>query len=220
MKRLLACLAAAFALGGCVHTPPYWTLTDEANRLVSSTSFQFSVSDGWVRTTNPRTFERLSIDGAERTLLLEGMTVTRDGTGIHAISVTRRYPDTAFPMVKKKSAPQMLPPEAADLYVAELRKRTGLERLTVVSNKPAKVDGKSGFQLTMQFKNDDGLRIQILTYGFVDKTGFYTLTYRAPALYFYDRDFKDFNTLVGSFKQLKGAFDPPPEIPGWAKLFT
>jgi len=219
MKKIFALIAVALLASGCAQAP-YWTLSTDANRVVPSTSFQFSVADGWVRTTKPRTWERIEIDGTRRTILLEGMTVTRDGTDLHAISVTRRYPDTAFPTVKKKSTANMLPPEVADLYVSELRKRTGLERLTVLSNKPATLDGKPGFQLVMQYKNDDGLRIQIMSYGFVDKTGFYTLTYRAPYLYFYDRDFKTFENLVGSFKQLKGAFDPPPEIPAWAKIFT
>lgn len=219
MKKIFALMVIALLLGGCA-PKPYWTLTDNTNRVVTSSSFEFSVADGWARTTEPRTFERLSIDGEQRTILLESMSVTRDGTGLHAITLTRRYPDTAFPTIKKKSAASMLAPEVADLYVSELRKRTGLERLTVLSNKPARMDGKQGFQLVMQFKNDDGLRIQIMTYGFVDKTGFYTIAYRAPALYYHDRDLKVFTNLVGSFKQLKGAFDPPPEIPGWAKIFT
>jgi hypothetical protein len=71
--------------------------------------------------------------------------------------------------------------------------------LTVLSNKPARVADKQGFELLMQYKNDDGLRIQILTYGFVDKTGFYTISYRAPYLYFYERDYASFKKLVGSF---------------------
>jgi hypothetical protein len=219
MKKILAWMAAALLLGACA-PKPYWTLTDDTNRLVTSTSFQFNVADGWVRITEPRTWDRVDIDGEPRTILMEGMTITRDGTGLHAINVTRRYPDTAFPTIKKKSTANMLAPEAADLYVSELRKRSGLERLAVLSNKPARVDGKQGFQLVMQYKNDDGLRIQIMTYGFVDKTGFYTVTYRAPYLYYYDRDFKVFTNLVGSFKQLKGAFEPPPEMPSWAKMFT
>jgi len=219
MKRIFALMVVALLLAGCA-PKPYWTLTDQKNHTVTSTSFEFGVSDGWVRTTEPRTWERLEIDGAQRTILLESMTVTRDGTGLQAMTITRRYPDTAFPTIKKKSVPTQLAPEVADLYVAELRKRTGLERLAVLSNKPAKIDGKPGFQLVMQYKNEDGLRIQIVSYGFADKTGFYTLTYRAPYLYYYERDLKVFNDLVGSFHQLKGAFDPPPEIPGWAKIFT
>ena len=190
------------------------------NRVAKSKSFQINVPEGWVRTTEPDTWERVEIDDELRLLLLESMVVTRDGTGLHAISITRRYPDTAFATIKKKSNANMLPLEAADLYVSELRKRNGLERLEVLSNKPVRVDGKQAFQLVMQYKNDDGLRIRIMSYGFVDKTGFYTINYRAPYLYYYDRDYKDFSKLVESFRQLQGAFEPPPEIPAWAKIFT
>ena len=219
MKRILTLMAVVLLVSGCAPTP-YWTLTDDKNQVVKSTSFEMSVPAGWVRTTEPITWERVEIDGETRTLLLEAMGVTRDGVGIHAVSVTRRYPDTAFPTIKKKSSASMLPPEVADLYVSELRKRSGLERLAVLSNKPARVAGKQGFELLMQYKNDNGLRIQILTYGFVDKTGFYTISYRAPVLYFYERDYASFKKLVASFRQLPAASDPPPEIPAWAKIFT
>lgn len=219
MKKIFALMTIVLLASGCAPTS-YWTLTDDLNHVVKSKSFQMDVPQGWVRTTEPVTWERVDIDGETRTLLLESMMVSRDGVGIHAVSVTRRYPDTAFPTIKKKSSANMLAPKAADLYVSELRKRSGLERLSVLSNKPAMVAGKQGFELVMQFKNDDGLRIQILSYGFVDKSGFYTITYRAPYLYFYERDYASFKKLVSSLKQLPAAFDPPPQIPAWAKLFT
>lgn len=219
MKRLFTLIFVLSLVTACAPRP-YWTLTDDMNRVVKSKSFQITVPEGWVRTTEPDTWERLNIDGKDRIILLESMGVTRDGIGIHAISVTRRYPGTAFPTIKKKSTPNMLPPEVADLYVSELRKRSGLERLKVLSNKPAKIDGKPAFQLVMQYKNDDGLRIRIMSYGFVDKTGFYTVNYRAPYLYYYKRDYDKFLKLVKSFKQRKGASAPPPKLPVWAKLFT
>jgi hypothetical protein len=219
MKKILALPMLLALVGGCAPMP-YWTLTDDANRVLTSTSFEMTAPTGWTRTTTADTWEQVTVDDKVETLLLEQVTASRDGVGIQAITVTRRYPDTAFPTIKKKSSAKMLPLEAADLYVSELRKRNGLERLKVLSNKPAKINGKQGFELVMEFKNDDGLRIRIVSNGFVDKTGFYTLNYRAPVLYFYERDYDDYAKLVRSFRQSKGAFDPPPEIPGWAKLFT
>jgi hypothetical protein len=219
MKKILALSMLLALVGGCAPVP-YWTLTDDANGVLKSTSFEMTVPAGWTRTTTADTWEKVTVDDKAQTLLLEQATASRDGVGIQAITVTRRYPDTAFPTIKKKSNAKMLPLEAADLYVSELRKRNGLERLKVLSNKPAQIDGKQGFELAMEFKNDDGLRIRIVSNGFVDKTGFYTINYRAPVLYFYDRDYNDYTKLVRSFRQSKGAFDPPPEIPGWAKLFT
>ena len=219
IRKILALLAVVTALSGCAPTP-YWTLTDDANKIAKSTSFEMIVPEGWNRSTAADTWDRLMIDDKVQTVLLERMTASRDGVGIHTITVTRRYPDTAFPTIKKKSNAGMLPLEAADLYVSDLRKRTGLERLKVLSNKPTQVNGKPAFQLVMEYKNDDGLRVRIVSHGFVDKTGFYTINYRAPTLYYYERDYGDYARLVRSFRQLKGAFDPPPEIPGWAKLFT
>lgn len=219
MKKFFILIAIALITSGCTR-PAYWTLTDDMNSAVKSTSFQFTVPEGWVRSTEADTWERIEIDNELQTIMLESMSITRDGTRLHGMSVTRRYPDTAFPTLKKKSNPNMLPPEVADLYVAELRKRSGLERLKVISNKPAKINNKQGFELVMEYKNDDGLRIRIVSNGFVDKTGFYTINYRAPYLYYYQRDYDEYKKLVKSFKQRKGAFEPPPQMPSWAKLFS
>ena len=219
MQRRLVLLAAAALAGGCAQVP-YWTLTDDVNRVAKSKSFEFNVAAGWMRTTEARTYEQVMIDGETQMMLYESMQLTRDGLALHAVTVTRRYPDNAFPTLKKKSRETMLPLEAADLYVSELKKRSGLEKLVVLSNKPARIGGKNGFQLVLQHKNDDGLRINIMTHGFVDRTGLYTVSYRAPALYFYERDMKDYMNLVASWRQTKAALEPPPEMPGWVKLFT
>lgn len=201
IRKILALLALVAVLSGCAPTA-YWTLTDNANKVAKSASFEITVPEGWNRTTVADTRDQIMIDDKERTITLERMTASRDGTGIHAITATRRYPDTAFPAIKKKSTATMQPLEAADLYVSDLRKRTGLERLKVLSNKPAQVNGKPAFQLIMEFKNDDGLRIRIVSHGFVDKTGFYTINYRAPTLYYYERDYADYAKLIRSFRQL------------------
>jgi hypothetical protein len=219
MRNIFTLIVVAILTSGCA-TTSYWTMTDDMNRVAQSNSFQMSVPEGWVRSAEADTWEQVEIDNELHTILLESMTVTRDGTSLHAITVTRRYADNAFPTLKKKSTASMLPVEVADLYVAELRKRNGLERLEILSNKPAQVDGKQGFQLVLQYRNDDGLRVRVESYGFVDKTGFYTINYRAPYLYYYDRDRNAFTELVQSFRQLPGANEPPPKLPRWVELFT
>jgi hypothetical protein len=201
IRKILALVALAVTLSGCAPTP-YWTLTEGANKVAKSKSFEITVPEGWNRTTVAETKDLLTIDDKQRIIQLERMIASRDGPGIHTITVTRRYPDTAFPAINKKSTATMLPLEAADLYVSDLRKRTGLERLKVLSNKPAMVNGKPAFQLVMEFKNDDGLRVRVVSHGFVDKTGFYTINYRAPSLYYYERDYGDYARLVRSFRQL------------------
>lgn len=201
IRKISALLVLVAAVSGCA-SRPYWTLTDDANKVAQSKSFEISVPEGWNRTTVAETKEQLPMGKWFRIVPLERITASRDGTGIHTITVTRRNLDTAFPSIDKKSTTDMLPLETADLYVSDLRKRTGLERLKVLSNKPAQVNGKPAFQLVMEFKNDDGLRIRMVSHGFVDKTGFYTINYRAPSLYYYERDYGDYAKLVRSFRQL------------------
>lgn len=218
MKKIVALILLTVVVAGC--QKPYWTLADDLNNVVKGKSFKVTVPEGWIRTTEPDTWDRVEIDGKMQTVPLESVSTTRDGTRLQAITVTRRFHDTSFPHLKKKTNANMLPVEVADLYVSELRKSSGLERLKVLSNKPATVGGKPAFRLEMEYKNDDGLRIRLLSYGYVDKTGFYTLNYRAPYLYYFERDYKRFVSLVLSFKELKGANEPAPELPAWAKLFT
>src|SRR3954454_17056624 len=116
MKKIFAVPTLLLLVGGCAQAP-YWTLTDDANRVLKSTSFEMTVPAGWTRTTTADTWERVMVDDKPQTLLLEQATASRDGVGIQAITITRRYPDTAFPTIKKKSSAKMLPLEAADLYV-------------------------------------------------------------------------------------------------------
>src|SRR3954454_5872767 len=184
MKKIFAVPTLLLLVGGCAQAP-YWTLTDDANRVLKSTSFEMTVPAGWTRTTTADTWEQIKVDDKPQTLLLEQVTASRDGVALQAITITRRYADTAFPTLKKKTRADMLPIEAADLYVSELRKRYGLERLRVVSNKPTQINGHQGFELVMEFKNDDGLRLRIVSNGFVDKTGLYTSKYLAPVAFLF-----------------------------------
>jgi hypothetical protein len=206
IKKISAVLVLVSALSAC-GPAPYWTLADDTSKSARSKSFEMIVPEGWNRTTVAEKFERHSIGGGAwfRNIPLERMTTSRDGWAIQAITATRRNLETAFPNIDKKATATMLPGEAADLYVADLRKSSGLERLKVLNNIPATVNNKPGFQLVMEYKNDDGLRIRIATHGFVDKTGFYTISYRAPVLYYYARDYADYAKLVRTFRQLNGA---------------
>lgn len=201
IRNILTLLVLVATVSGCA-SRPYWTLTDTANKVVQSKTFEITLPEGWNRNTVTETKERINTGSRFRDVRLERLITSRDGTDIHAIIVTRRELDFAFPTIKKKGTADMQPIEAADLYLSDLRKRTGLERLKVLSNKPAQVNGKPAFHLVIEFKNDDGLRIRIVSHGFVDNTGFYTINYRAPVLHYYARDYADYAGAVRSFRKL------------------
>ena len=58
MKKTFVLPLLALA-GGCAQAP-YWTLTDDANRVLKSTSFEMTMPAGWTRTTTADTWEQAS----------------------------------------------------------------------------------------------------------------------------------------------------------------
>ena len=86
MKKTFALPVLLALVGGCAQAP-YWTLTDDANRVLKSTSFEMTVPAGWTRTTTADTWEQVKVDDKPQTLLLEQVTASRDGVALHAITV-------------------------------------------------------------------------------------------------------------------------------------
>ena len=77
IKKILALLALVTALSGCAPTP-YWTLTDGANKVAKSKSFEVTIPEGWSRTTVADTRDQIMIDDKERTISLERMMASRE----------------------------------------------------------------------------------------------------------------------------------------------
>lgn len=201
MKKLLILLPVLMLATGCVQQG--WVLTDSKNRTVVGEHIQVTFPKGWMQTKLPA--EAPVYNKKNKVIPMETLSSSREGTGLHSIIAAKRFNKFAFPSIEKNLRPDMLPIEVADLYVSDLRKQKGLERLKVISNKPALVGKKRGFRVVSQFKNGDGLRIVIDTFGFVDDTGFYLITYKGPRLYYYQRDLPAFVASAKSFRRLKNA---------------
>jgi len=52
----------------------------------------------------------------------------------------------------------------------------------------------------VSYRNDLGLEIHHVIYGLADKTGYYTLEYRAPRLHYFDKYYPDFEKTASSFQ--------------------
>jgi len=72
--------------------------------------------------------------------------------------------------------------------------------LTVVENEPADIAGHQGFRVQVRYKNNRGLEIQRVAYGFADKSAYYDLWFGAPMLYYFDTYYPDFQKAVASFQ--------------------
>lgn len=214
MKRLAIMIPVLLVMTGCV--PQGWVMTDSSNKTVVGKHIKVTFPKGWMQTKLP--IDDIVRNKKKKIIPMETLSASRDGAGIQSISAVKRISKFAFPSLEKHSRRNMLPSEAADLYVADLRKQKGLERLKVRINKPAVVGRKRGFRVVSHYKNEDGLREVIETYGFVDRTGIYLITYRGPYLYYYKRDRLAFRRAVRSFRKLKTATNTM-EAKGIASMF-
>lgn len=199
-RNVALAVLLAVALSACVAPP--WTLTDKESRIAENAAFKVTLPAGWMWARYLD--ERYFVPRGERGELLavDRITLTRDGFGLEDIDFIRFNAKDAFPHLQKPYTSNMLPSEAADLLVADL-KQAGLESLTVNSNAPATIAGKRGFKLDISYKNARGLVTERLMYGFGDKSGFYLLSYEAPSLHYFPA-FKDtFQGVLNSFRLKK-----------------
>jgi hypothetical protein len=127
---------------------------------------------------------------------------TRDGPALQAIYVSFRAHKQAFRAIKKDSSPDMLPQELAELLVADMTKQRGLENVNIQSNEPAVLSGRPGFRLSFEYKHPverGAVRVREVIVGASAPRGLYLIGYRAPVIYYFDRDLDSFAGALSSF---------------------
>jgi hypothetical protein len=181
MKRLLGLLAIAALLGGCTT----YQLTTAGRTAPPEQGYSVELPQNWVRLASDE----------------KRVIVTRDGFGLQRIMITRAEAKDAFPKIKKAAGDKLFASELAELQIAELKASgSHLANLTVLENLPAKVGGRIGFRLRIRFLNDDGLALDQVWCGVLDKGHYYLISFHAPELYYFEKYLPDFDRTLASFK--------------------
>lgn len=176
--RLTALALLATLLTSCA----VWTRL-EATRLEGPDGLSLQAPAGWMR-FNP---------AGDRVIAL-----TRDGMPIQTLRIEYRKHDQAFPGIKKKSVPDMLPAEAAELLLADIRTEQALANLKLIDNQPMRVAGKPGFRLHGEYRDERGARFDVVAAGRPARDGLVVVFYRALSTHYYPRDLKIFEDTVAS----------------------
>jgi hypothetical protein len=184
MKKLLWLLMICMGLSGCA----VWSKVEKSSFTAQDRSYSVELPVGWAR---------LHLGRSENDVF-----ITYDGPGIERIEIAKRENKDAFPKIKKAANENMLAFELAELMVAELKTTEALDNLEVVQNSPAMISGIPGFKLELNGKNHKGVEFGLLVYGVAGKNGFYTLTYQAPRLHYFQKYSGVFEQTVASFKLL------------------
>lgn len=94
----------------------------------------------------------------------------------------------------------MLPQDAASVIIAELTADKQILDLEVIEKSLANVKGNAGFKLLFSYGLTDGTRFKTLYYGFIKDETFFSLRFNVAANREFDKDLKDFHTVVKSFR--------------------
>lgn len=162
-----------------------WMKVDEPNVISPDKTFSADVPVDWVQ----------KVGETDKQIY-----VTRDGPLIEFMELKRADHAAAFPELKKKSQPDMLGTELAELVLAELRSDEVMENLEVIENAPVDIAGKLGIVVHVKFRTEFGLQYERRVYAFVNQEGLYTLTYQAPSLHYFPLHADEFEQTVASFK--------------------
>lgn len=173
-------LLVVFLVCGCAPWKPV-----KEGRVNGEGNLSVELPAGWMQATAPG---------------VEGIMITRDGLALQFVQVQWQSHQEVFADLSKETSSEILPSELADLTVAHLKTKEGLENLVVVENRPENIGGLQGFRIHLRFKNPKGLRYDRIVCGVANEKGIYFLTYQAALLYYFDKDLNAFEEMVSSFQ--------------------
>lgn len=126
--------------------------------------------------------------------------LSKDGPFLQYMMIQRRPLSKPFRHTRKQITNHMLPQEAAEVVLDEMRSDRTLRQFVVLSNTPEKIDGNLGFQIIFSYIDRDGLKLKTVLRGFVKDQWYYNLRYTAAERYYFEKDKDDYESLAGSFR--------------------
>ena len=190
-NRTFAILFASIFLAGCATTAGTgWTDAPATTLLEKAGSYSIDIPAGWLYRYN------------KSKELGNAIIATRDGPGLQRIVVVHRRNDKAFPSIEREAAPEMLAQELAERFVANFA--TGFEQdvVDVLVSEPATLSATNGFRVYLQFRVGE-LRYQMIAHGVSTADGYFTMSYAAPVLHYFERDLDTFARTVKTFRLRK-----------------
>jgi hypothetical protein len=171
-------------LSGCA----VWQLIKPYNKAWRYSLFDVEMPEGWVKYNSPYYL----------------LFLTKDGSLLQSITITRHHTDKEFPLSKKKINKDMMIQEIATIIADERNlNREELLNFTLLEDKPVNIGGIEGFKMAYTFNTADFVKYEAIMYGFIVSKYYYEVEYLAAKQHFFTRDLPDFEAFIDSFKVVK-----------------
>ena len=184
--RGLRCLSictlvlAVMSLSSCVT----WTRVENPHMIGPHGQYQVTVPDCWIHAA----------------FISDKICFSKDGPALNWIEVSHFSRSSGFPLTKVNLKGEHLISEVAEYYLAEIKVRFQSVTANHLSTEPVEINGKPGFKMRLELILPSGLEFDVLAYGMMDDDNFYHILYKAPRIYYFDKDLSTFEDFVTTFK--------------------
>lgn len=161
-----------------------------AREGLSRPQWSISTPDGWMHLSMP-----------------DSDMLSKDGPYLEYILIQARPLTQPFRFTKQRLSRTMLPHEAAELIVDNLRADPLIRGFRFHSGEPVLVDGNAGFKLTYGYLDKHGVELKTVYYGVLLPDHFFNLRYTAARRYYFDKEQAAFSQVLDSLELPSG--QPP-----------
>ncbi len=130
----------------------------------------------------------------------ESEMLSKDGPYLEYILIQSRSLAQGFRFTDQKLNPGMLPHEAAQLIIDNMRSDPLIRQFRLQASEPAMVGGRAGFRLTYSYQDQFGVELKTYYYGVVLPDRFFNLRYTATQRHYFEQELPAFNKVVDSLR--------------------
>ena len=130
----------------------------------------------------------------------ESEMLTKNGPYLEYMLIQSRPLDKKFRFTKQVLDPDMLPHEAAQLIVDNLRSDSRFRNFHLLASEPAVAANRSGFKLTYSYLDSFGVTMKTIYYGFVLPDRFFNIRYSAAQRHYFEQELPTFETVLSSLQ--------------------
>lgn len=130
--------------------------------------------------------------------------LSKNGPYLEFIMIQSRPYTKGFRFTKQELNLGMLPHEAAELIIDNLRSDPLIRNFRLLASKPEMIGGRAGFKLTYSYRDKHGVVLKTIYYGVLLPAQFFNMRYTAAQRYYFEKELPAFNDVLGSLRFVSG----------------
>jgi len=142
--------------------------------------------------TTPQGWMHLSMPDSEM--------LSKDGPYLEFIMIQSQPLTKGFRFTKQELNLDMLPHEAAELIIDNLRSDPHIRNFQLLASEPEIIGGRSGFKLTYSYRDQHGVVLKTIYCGVLLPDQFFNIRYTAAQRYYFDTELPTFTNVLGSLQ--------------------